>query len=82
MSEAKFTKGEWEYDKELEGIYNTVCNFICDAPKNNKYDAHLIAAAPEMYEMLKKIQFEHCNCSKLYNEIDELREKARGEHND
>ena len=55
MSEAKFTKGPWHYDKELGAIYNDKCNYICDAPKNNSADKHLIAAAPKMYEMLERL---------------------------
>ena len=42
-------------------------------------NAHLIAAAPEMYRMLKEIQEAHAEMD-LFQDIEELLAKARGEH--
>jgi len=55
MNETKFTLGPWHYDKENNAIYNKTCLYICDAPKNNDHDKHLITAAPELYEALNDL---------------------------
>lgn len=63
MSEAKFTKGKWDldiYDPWSEYaewfIESNYCiNGIICAEIRNKKDAHLIAAAPEMYEALEHV---------------------------
>ena len=52
---SKFTKGTWEVEK----IYGSRCavsankRIVADC-FNNKANARLIAAAPEMYELLKE----------------------------
>jgi len=55
MNETKLraTPGPWHYDQENNAIYNKTCLYICDAPKNNDHDKHLIAAAPDLYEALE-----------------------------
>ena len=53
MNETKFTPGPWVHDKSMGASYYKNCLYICDAPVNNEHDAHLIAAAPELYEALK-----------------------------
>ena len=80
----KFTKGEWlvgslgtglGYDS-YEITFNKDGECIAEII-HNLPDAHLIAAAPEMYEMLKNLSrgdvFHTCK------EIEQLLAKARGE---
>ena len=70
MSEAKFTKGEWVIDyrgtlghvKSIKGgaITPTVARYDFVSPsltnKEKKANAHLIAAAPDMYKMLERLK--------------------------
>jgi hypothetical protein len=81
MSEAKFTKGHWKRcyhangcqyvsaDTGLNGCYSVASLHGPDDVAN----AHLIAAAPEMYEFIKTYMGGH-------PEAEELLAKARGEH--
>lgn len=90
MSEAKFTKGEWEIvigdevsDSTLRVFSGAVCvsyhGHYCQEAIAN---AHLIAAAPEMYEMLEEFRdfavrqgWQHV----LIDGANKLLAKARGE---
>lgn len=90
MSETKFTKGEWVARTEKFGgmqiglVYVDGGGFdISDAP-DAVANAHLIAAAPEMYAMLEMAislmdgdSIE--DFTYQYREILELLAKARGE---
>jgi hypothetical protein len=58
-----YTKGEWKYEHEyryhnvvaIDG--NTKSTVVqCGTLENSEANAHLIAAAPEMYEALKEIK--------------------------
>lgn len=89
MSETKFTKGGWRVQvietstgrNILEVVTNAfdVCCYRLGI--RNKHDAHLIAAAPEMYAELQSV------LSSPYTEVEEedlgriekLLAKARGE---
>ncbi len=91
----KFTKGEWlvgsldtglGYDS-YEITFNKDGECIAEII-HNLPDAHLIAAAPEMYEMLKKVIEISCGNNEIEvaddlvnisNEIETLLAKARGE---
>lgn len=83
MSVAKFTKGTWEvsqygYEKfSINGIDGVE---ICGAW--NKFNANLIAAAPEMYELLEML-VNPDNCKKdiihIIGNAESLLAKARGE---
>lgn len=90
MSETKFTKGEWRVDVcRLTGVasvipekgmytHDSIC--LCMGDKAN---AHLIAAAPDMYKMLE-ITMNILNGDDFENEVSnqdikELLAKARGE---
>ena len=63
MSEAKFTKGQWEAKVHDDG--ESLCTALVYLSNKGGFDlsgcpdcaanAHLIAAAPEMYEMLEAI---------------------------
>ena len=103
--ELKITKGEWTIvdstDKSLsvwasESECITTINYDFWDPKYQdelKANAHLIAAAPDMYKALERVKQGHLNlCElnivpdryqkdayKIVNEIDELLKKARGE---
>lgn len=98
MSEAKFTKGPWEVEIcEINDSVDVVANHcdweICGFPRMDNsiiHDAHLIAAAPEMYELLSGLYnfFDHLldedttlymQARDLSYEIDALLSKARGE---
>lgn len=93
MSEVKFTKGEWVVvsgDNELS-IDSEYGAYICDIKSNNlsfdqdKANARLISAAPDMYEFIKSLTLRQS-----FNEWDEhkarqaleLLTKARGESNE
>lgn len=99
MNEAKFTKGPWhvgrghELSTGMKGWeYYPVCwskddENVCDVVYN-KADADLIAAAPEMYEMLKSLldDCEICSACAHYpgeitprQQIEAVLKKARGE---
>lgn len=73
MSEAKFTKGEWlawdervgiidESDSQANGMMMEVAYIEkYDFPDEYMANAHLIAAAPEMYKEIKRdIESLHC----------------------
>lgn len=93
MLEAKFTEGKWEFNFELDsddvGIVNisikadgqpilSGCG-CCGSPfARNVNDLHLIAAEPDMYDMLNYLSdLDECQMFRL--EIQELLAKARGE---
>ena len=97
MSEAKFTKGQWSVKPQGELHFN-VCVLSkgvsvyssAKAVNDATFDAHLIAAAPEMYDFIKKvfdIQKNHYGYAmelhmamiKLAEESEQLLAKARGE---
>lgn len=102
MSEAKFTKGPWVskqqfanvwlVEKHSDGfvphgiasVYSTVLEVgTCESAEPN---AHLIAAAPELYEACEsaanQIEFGRLGASELFGIIEKLKAalaKARGE---
>lgn len=92
MSEAKFTKAPWKFNAHDGSI--TDCtkaeNEIATVQLEGWHhlgmgysNAHLIVAAPEMYNLLERLT-SHDNCKKdiihLLGEADNLLAKARGEH--
>lgn len=100
MKEPKFTNGPWTYLSTDLRVY-AKGGIICkraeqtgagSAAKNWEQNAHLIAAAPELFEALKasphelhpKIDGEECLCGQC--EFVKLRDsalaKAMGEEND
>ncbi|AUS00805.1 hypothetical protein NVP1278O_70 [Vibrio phage 1.278.O._10N.286.54.E8] len=93
MSEAKFTKGPWKLsenrDSYLIASENTgfsIC-YTTLSEDVDKYNANLMAAAPEMYEFLDifvKLVEDDSSEDFLYkfNDIKLLLAKARGEKND
>lgn len=101
MSEAKFTEGEWKVEgtsmsmgASYRGNFFVTSNcFDGDIDNASLANAHLIAAAPEMYELLKSIN-DHIYKGKIDTvmgadgepklsdklfKINELLAKARGE---
>lgn len=88
MSEAKFTKGEWKIQDDGHGMIGVILKkglgiLIGRKSKETQANAHLIVAAPEMYNLLERLT-SHDNCKKdiihLLGEADNLLAKARGEH--
>ena len=91
MSEAKFTKGKWRVEhfvneKGFEIAYNDDGEVIADYVYEES-DAHLIAAAPEMYNLINDLRHAismgglggGINNAEVLKSIDELLAKARGE---
>ncbi len=89
MNKAKFTSGEWFADKpdSSNGWWdvNSDANgevAVCYDAETAKFDAHLIAAAPKMYEMLDEIYTSACmtgETSETLEDIKQLLAQARGE---
>lgn len=84
MSESKFTKGEWcTYHNGVgcDGfaiVVTPIGKLI--PPEEEKANANLIAAAPEMYEMLMHLVSQDCiNDVSLDTEVHNLLAKVRGE---
>ncbi|AUR92548.1 hypothetical protein NVP1173O_72 [Vibrio phage 1.173.O._10N.261.55.A11] len=84
MSEAKFTKGEWEVEigcsqafvaTENKFIHESNVDIATGNRNERIANAHLIAAAPEMYEFIETHMGGH-------PEAEEILAKARGEQND
>ena len=94
MSEAKFTKGPWLFHGNDGSItdstkaQNDIGFIVTDGWDNlneGYCNAHLIAAAPEMYEMLEytrgllgKLTFANMEIECAYSDIERLIAKARG----
>jgi hypothetical protein len=86
-TETKFTKGKWVAVPKSEDGAVILCgnNANLVSGKNiifmndKVYDSHLIAAAPEMYGMLRNLLCNYEIGLEVDNEIDELLAKARGE---
>ena len=85
MSETKFTEGPWKVEftgphwnnKELRNIeiqYGEQGECVCDTVYKES-DANLIAAAPEMYEMLEEAK------SEITHLIDKINEDLMGHVN-
>ena len=104
MSEAKFTKGVWEMSLDIGGktlVHSegeTICGGIdCKHQGGNvdiynveaEANAHLIIAAPDMYEMLERLSelmpfldeqtHPQIECDALKYDIDKLLAIARGD---
>ena len=86
----KFTKGEWVVERHVGAVYVSSERGDVIAKKSTEYankgfvneveaNAHLIAAAPEMYELLSCIleRFEPYDEASI--EIKKVLAKARGE---
>ena len=84
----KFTKGDW-YVNHIGPHWNNpkiASHEICyseagECVVDHVYelaDAHLIAAAPDMYRMLEQISKESCDID-IVSDIDNMLAKARGE---
>lgn len=89
MSETKFTKGPWrvcDYNSHIVQL-STFIGFQVPAPHEVRgdgsfgmnYNAALIAAAPEMYELLNKLMMAEYQFTPTEIEIKKLLAKARGE---
>lgn len=86
MSEAKFTPAPWVIIKQgdYEAIDNDELNLnVCTFTSRSDdafHDQKLIAAAPEMYKALIRIQQEGGLSVARHKSISKLLAKARGEH--
>ena len=83
-AETKFTKGEWRVERFVNGkgfeiAFNDDGEVVADYVYS-EHDAHLIAAAPDMYKMLESIAISmECFHGVDTDSIYELLAKARGE---
>jgi len=102
-NEAKFTAGPWEVTTEISMNDRTVCKLTentlitsnCYVSEDLKADAHLIAAAPEMYtelegavEILEELHNDMgCFTAHAFDDADldslkSILAKARGDNNE
>jgi hypothetical protein len=86
MSQELFTPGPWmlNVDKEWQIHNGTAVLFDNDrvlrpTMPRNPMDWHLIAAAPELYDMVKKL-IEHCPDATLAVQAYTILSNARGEY--
>ena len=84
MMKTKFTKGKWSPCEIGDNVwiddeqgFSIAQVYDCEGVTDN---AHLIAAAPDMYELLERIGKEEKVWS--IREIHELLAKARGDNNE
>lgn len=86
MTKAKFTSGEWSIigvDNSYAVLRKDTGYGICTTTLKENADlanAHLIAAAPEMYKLLVQLQVEGGLGVARHRQIDRALAKARGEH--
>ncbi len=78
-----FTKGEWQADCDVVYVTNGYTIADCDFGGLERLqecnaNAHLIAAAPDMYAMLEGLLHDGMDCEE-YDKIDNILKKARGE---
>ena len=92
MSDTKFTNGEWYcvFGKTYSCV-RTKSRVVADLRtvnnSYNKHDAHLLSAAPKMYELIKDLRRAvsmggiggGINNTEVLKTIDELLAEARGE---
>lgn len=79
-----FTKGDWYIsDEDCDAVYSSSSTArICCMDKFNsdfEANAHLIAAAPKMYEALSKLLEPYGTEDFSHDEIEQILAKARGE---
>ncbi len=93
MSESKYTPGPWRielsttYPLGTNGYWYIIANntilggntIIFNGTMANEADMNLIAAAPEMYELLKTLQKGHTYGNATWQNIERVLRKARGE---
>lgn len=85
MTKEKFSKGGWVIDERISGVIENEDGVICDV-WSGTHDAHLIAAAPEMYDALQEISAfasfkpDNKELQLIKIDIEKLLAKARGEH--
>jgi len=90
--EEKFTPGKWRVVKQhgAFALFDVVSDVCSETGKTivargcTRYDARLIAAAPEMYEFVRsfanwKTLIEFANGDEVFDEACQILKKARGE---
>jgi hypothetical protein len=90
MSESKFTKGPWEVNtlagRPNSEVFSGDDVLICDCratnvvmePEEIEANAHLIAAAPDMYEALKRVMENKWEPDKYLLNVLQAIDKAEG----
>ncbi len=85
---AKFSKGIWLYIQHDSIVYDGDGNIVCDTMSTGEVheesNAHLIAAAPDMYMTLHALMETHKEVfgndkGAIIEHIEKLLKKARGE---
>jgi len=95
MSETKFTPGPWEWDGDVwDYDYAEEAPWLIGKDNQiiikgeidcaNKANAHLIAAAPDLYEAIKELLYalqddDNWRTSGVYEDAENALAKARGE---
>ena len=90
MSEVKFTKGEWKVTSQFgvsvgehvgSAVFTQNTGCVTSSVIERESNAHLIAAAPDMYDMLHSIENDSNQIPPfLWDKIQSVLAKARGEH--
>lgn len=61
MTDVKHTPGPWRAERHVTwwvtSDYGEICEIMPWSNECDKQDAHLIAAAPDMYEALRKLEY-------------------------
>lgn len=87
MSEVKFTKGAWvvsdysEFDGTMRIMQGNITIAVSFGRHESQANANIIAAAPEMYELLERLSpiMQDNRYFGVRDEIEGLLAKARGE---
>jgi hypothetical protein len=81
----KFTKGPWKYNPKTSQVYaaSQICKIWQFGDGEGKANAHLIAAAPELYEALEladaALSGANMNMNVVERKVKAALAKARGE---
>lgn len=77
-----WTEGPWEKRRQSNTIAQVGGKVVCDLNGVGGHDASLIAAAPEMFDVLERLVNGTADIDTIYEDARQVLSKARGETND